>query len=198
MVRALLTALMLLGMAVAGCAPTPIGTPLPSPPTLTPIPPLPVPTATPLLTTSPAAAPAWQPASRGIPAQVGIVAVAIVPSDPRVVYLAVYAPGGLYRSANGGDSWEQANGGLEKLTPLALAVHPTNPDVAWVGTALGGYRTSDGGRTWHRIAGLPETYVYALAVTPDGRTLYAGGEASGVWRSDDGGGTWQISQSTRI
>jgi 7,8-dihydropterin-6-yl-methyl-4-(beta-D-ribofuranosyl)aminobenzene 5'-phosphate synthase len=138
----------------------------------------------------------WRPAGKGIPAQVGVAAVAVAPGDPTVIYLAAYEPGGLYRSGDGGGSWQAVSRGLEALAPLVIAVHPVNPDVAWVGTIVGGYRTSDGGLTWQQMADLPPVPLYALAVTPDGRTLYAGGEATGIWRSDDEGRTWGVSQRT--
>jgi 7,8-dihydropterin-6-yl-methyl-4-(beta-D-ribofuranosyl)aminobenzene 5'-phosphate synthase len=137
----------------------------------------------------------WRPAGRGIPGQIGVAAVAVVPGDPRVVYLAAYGTGGLYRSTDGGDSWQARGRGLEGLAPLAVAVHPRDPDLAWVGTVLGGYLTVDGGHSWLPMAGLPSAPIYSLAVAPDGRTLFAGGEATGVGRSDDGGRTWQLSPS---
>lgn len=136
-------------------------------------------------------APAWTWAAEGIPAQVGVAAVAVAPGDPRVVYLAAYEPGGIYRSTDGGDSWQVAGCGLESLSPLALAVHPHDRDMAWLGTAVGGYRTVDGGRSWQPMTGLPKEPIYALAVAPEGGTLYAGCESPGVWRSADGGRTWR-------
>ena len=139
--------------------------------------------------------PAWRSASQGIPAQIGVAAVAVAPGDPGVIYLTAYEPGGLYRSADGGDSWQAVNRGLEALVPLAIAAHPDNPDMAWVGTMVGGYRTTDGGRSWQPMAGLPAVPIYTLAVTSDGHSLYAGGETTAIWRSDDGGRTWGASQS---
>jgi 7,8-dihydropterin-6-yl-methyl-4-(beta-D-ribofuranosyl)aminobenzene 5'-phosphate synthase len=139
-------------------------------------------------------APAWIAAGQGIPAQIGVAAIAIAPGDPRVIYLLAYEPGGLYRSTAGGGSWQAVNRGLEALAPLAIAVHPDNPEVAWVGTMVGGYRTTDGGLNWQQMADLPQVPVYALAAAAGGRTLYAGGEGMGIWRSDDGGRTWGVSQ----
>ncbi len=140
--------------------------------------------------------PVWRPASHGIPAQIGVAAVAIAPSDPRTVYLAAYEPGGLYRSTDGGDSWQAANGGLETPAPLVIAVHPNNQDVGWAGTMVGGFRTDNGGHTWQPMDGLPPAPIYALASSSDGHILLAGGEEIGIWRSDDGGRTWGAVQST--
>jgi hypothetical protein len=63
--------------------------------------------------------------------------VAIAPGDPCVIYRVAYEPGGLYQSADGGDSRQAVSRGLEALTPLAIAVHPNNPDAAWGGTMVG-------------------------------------------------------------
>ena len=57
-----------------------------------------------------------------------------------------------------------AGRGLESLTPLALALHPRDAAIAWVGTAAGSYRTVDAGQSWQSMAELPREPVYALAV----------------------------------
>jgi len=134
--------------------------------------------------------PQWTPSSQGIPAQVGVAAVAVAPSDARMVYLAACEPGGLYHSTDGGGTWQAAGAGLEQLVPLSVVVHPADPNVAWAGTMAGGYRTSDGGQNWDPMLDLPQRPIYTLAVASDGHSLYAGGEASGIWRSNDDGHTW--------
>ena len=190
----LLVGLTLLALLAGGCdlqptepsfVPSPTVRPARTP-KLTPLPLL-AETATPDLSTDP---PQWRRASQGIPAQMGVAGVAIAPSDQMVIYLATYEPGGIYRSDDGGKTWRPASGGLETLAPIAFAVHPEHPGVAWVGTVTGAYRTSDGGQSWHLITGLPPVPIYALAASPDGAGLYAAGEAPGVWRSNDGGQTW--------
>jgi photosystem II stability/assembly factor-like uncharacterized protein len=86
----------------------------------------------------------------------------------------------------------------------ALAAHPTDPDVLYVGawlTTPGAaliYRSADGGATWQPSdAGLPadvdtNTGVVDLLLDPtDPDVLYAALHRRGVWRSDDAGATWQ-------
>jgi len=132
----------------------------------------------------------WQPTGLGIPSLLGIAAVATAPADPAVVYLAAYEPAGLYRSTDGGETWQAARGGLAAVAPLCLVVDPTNPMRAWVGTMAGGYRTTDGGEYWQTMVDLGLMPVYALVSDQAGAHLYAGGEEPGLWRSDDGGQTW--------
>ncbi|MEJ2737395.1 MAG: hypothetical protein P8189_28210, partial [Anaerolineae bacterium] len=155
--------------------------------------PLPLATVT-LAPSPPPGPPQWHPASQGIPGQIGVAAAAIAPSDPQVLYLAAYEPGGLYRSDDGGQTWQPAGTGLESLAPIVLTVHPAVPNLAWVGTVTGAYRTQDGGESWHPMADLSGMPVYALAASPDGDRLYAGGEAPSVWRSDDSGQSWSSSE----
>lgn len=75
------------------------------------------------------------------------------------------------------------NGQTEQLeTPVsgrttAIAVHPTNPDVAYVGTAQGGlYRTVDGGTTWRAIFDSAQSLaIGAVAIAPsDPSIVYVG------------------------
>ena len=59
----------------------------------------------------------------------------------------------------------------------AIAVHPTNPDIAYVGTAQGGlYRTLDGGATWTPLMDSALTLaIGAVAIAPsDPTTIFVG------------------------
>jgi photosystem II stability/assembly factor-like uncharacterized protein len=82
------------------------------------------------------------------------------PEDPDTLYLGA-DPGVLFRSDDGGDSWQPNRGILE---------HPTRD--RWVSGA--------GGLSLHSIQLDPR----------DRRRMYVGITAAGVFRSDDGGGTW--------
>ena len=65
----------------------------------------------------------------------------------------------------------------------AIAVHPTNPDIAYVGTAQGGlYRTLNGGLTWTPLLDNALTLaIGAVAIAPsDPTTVYVGTGESGL------------------
>lgn len=93
-----------------------------------------------------------------------------------------------------------------------IAVHPTNADRVWVGTADGGvWRSDDAGKSWTPLFDDQDSLsIGALAVAPsDGDRIYVGsGETnsnydelpgSGVYRSDDGGDTWtRIATATQL
>src|SRR5439155_16421006 len=51
---------------------------------------------------------------------------------------------GVFRRAAGEDRWERLTKGLPEATSVqAITVHPTNPDVVYLGTRAGAYRSLD-------------------------------------------------------
>jgi photosystem II stability/assembly factor-like uncharacterized protein len=103
------------------------------------------------------------------------------------------ATSGLFRRIGDG-GWERLTKGLPSpLKVQAITVHPSQPDIIYVGTHDGPYRTTDAGESWQRLA-LPERdlQVWSILVHPGNpRRLYAGTSPVGVFRSDDGGDTWR-------
>lgn len=103
------------------------------------------------------------------------------PSDPDVLYaptlrLDASDPGGVHVSRDGGRTWSHAGAGLDAT---CVAVHPGDPDRAWVATRWDGvWSTRDGGRTWSSSNGSGARSI----PTGDGRR--AGGEhdARTEWR----------------
>ncbi len=99
-------------------------------------------------------------------------ALAIDPADSSVLYAGTtdvlecaYYSAGLYKSADGGDSWAVSNTGLSSTSILALAIHPTTPSVLYAGIDSGGSaETTDGGATWSANGG--DSSVTALAIDP--------------------------------
>lgn len=110
---------------------------------------------------------------------------------------------GIFRSQDGGASWESSTFGLLDLEILCLACAPTfaESELLWAGSVLGGlYRSRNGARSWRDSGqGLPDMAVQCLAVSPNfaiDQTLYVGTESDGLYRSTDGGASWQAVTST--
>ena len=122
---------------------------------------------------------------------------------------------GIYRSKDGGKSWE--NMGLKQSEHISkIIVHPDNSNVVWVaaqgplwnkGGERGVYKTNNGGKTWKRVLGNSEwTGATDIMIDPlNPQILYAatwdrhrtvaalmgGGPGSGIHKSIDGGETWE-------
>ena len=95
---------------------------------------------------------------RGAP---GVWTFLFRPGDPQVMYLGT-APGEIYRSVNGGDSWQKLSASMgsnecQMAFPtrvIALAADPNFPDEMYAGLEVAGViRSSDGGDTWEEITG---------------------------------------------
>jgi photosystem II stability/assembly factor-like uncharacterized protein len=101
---------------------------------------------------------------------------------------------GLYRMAEGSGVWEVLSHGLPEAPAIrAIAVHPQQPAIVYVGTQEGPYRSTDHGAHWEKVQvpdhGLP---VWSLLFHPhDARIMYAGYENCEIYRSEDSGDTWQ-------
>jgi photosystem II stability/assembly factor-like uncharacterized protein len=133
----------------------------------------------------------WEPLFDDQPiASIGDIGLA--PSDPDVLYVGTGEPNnrnsspwgaGVFKSIDGGDTW--AFVGLKETRHISrVIVHPTNPDIVYVGAMghlwgtneeRGVFKTTDGGATWSKVLYLDEkTGVTDLTIDPvDPDILYA-------------------------
>ena len=138
-----------------------------------------------------------------------IAVIEAVDSNPDIVYVGA-ATGGVWKSTNGGVSFEPLFDDQPVHAIGSIAVYQKNPDIVWVGTGEGNLRNSasvgngiykslDGGRTWKHL-GLDQTeHLYRIRLDPtDPGVAYAcatgqeWGENSerGVFKTADGGQSW--------
>ncbi|MGH7466719.1 MAG: hypothetical protein ACRENP_01915 [Longimicrobiales bacterium] len=134
-----------------------------------------------------------------------------VPSQPRTFYMGV-ASGGLFRTTNGGESWEPLTDGKVPVGSMgAITVADSDPNIIYLGTGSDGvrsnvstgrgvYKTLDAGTTWH-FAGLYNAGqiggVRIHPTNPDIVWVAAYGDIfkpnaeRGIFKSTDGGKTWK-------
>jgi photosystem II stability/assembly factor-like uncharacterized protein len=154
-----------------------------------------------------------------------IARILIDPRNSDVVYVAsqgpLWAPGGdrgLYKTTDGGETWEQVLSISENTGVTDVHFDPRNPDVlyaasyqrrrhVWVllngGPESGIYKSTDAGATWRKInKGLPSGDRGRIGLTispinPDVvyAVVEATGDKGGFYRSQDGGENWSRQSS---
>lgn len=105
----------------------------------------------------------------------------------------------VWKSSDGGKTWEAKNAASAKMTAvdwdvLRLVVDPNNSQNIYVGLKTGGMmKSADGGETWDPTIFVSEK-VYGLELNPDGNTLYASAVYNNkgkIYKSTDRGENWK-------
>ncbi len=137
-------------------------------------------------------------------------AVTGVPGKPNLFYFGG-AGGGVWRTKDGGQTWENISDGFFGGSVGAVAVAESDPNVLYAGGGevtvrgnvsygYGMWRSTDAGKTW-TAAGLENSrHIPRVRIHPQNPDLvyaavlgdlYQSSEARGVYRSQDGGQTWE-------
>jgi len=135
---------------------------------------------------------------------------AVYEADPAIFYVAS-ASGGLLKTVNGGNTWENVFDSQATVSIGDIAINPTDPNVIWVGTGEannrqssswgdGIYKSVDGGKTWKNMGLRDSQHIGRIIVDPQdtdivyvaavGR-LWGANKERGVFKTADGGITWQ-------
>ncbi|MGB5160692.1 MAG: glycosyl hydrolase [Thermoanaerobaculia bacterium] len=166
----------------------------------------------------------WQHVGLGDTGQIGRIVVH--PQDPDLVYVAalghIFGPNeerGVFRSADGGQTWEKVLYVSDQAGAVDLTMNPDNPRHLFAAiwraerkpwTMIDGseesglYRTTDGGQSWDLLTeaaaenGLPSGVLgrIGVAISPARSErvwalVTAVGDSSGLYRSEDGGDSWR-------
>ncbi|MEO0211592.1 MAG: hypothetical protein ABIN66_07030 [candidate division WOR-3 bacterium] len=124
------------------------------------------------------------------------------PTDPNIAYIAA-AGGGVWKTTDGGETWEVLTDALPSLASGALAFEPGNTNVIYYGMGEmhfsgdskngdGLYRSEDGGLTWTKIASVADAgdYISRVLVNPVNTNIIMVARNGGIARSTDRGATW--------
>jgi len=155
--------------------------------------------------------------------------VVVHPSNPEIVFAAglghPYGANemrGVFRSTNGGKTWEKVLYINHNTGSIQVEFDPTNPEVLFAdmwehqdgpwengsfsGPNSGLYKSTDGGTTWRKLEkGLPTAQQglgrIGVGISPsNSKRMYAtvdAREKGGIYRSDDGGESWNLIHSDR-
>jgi photosystem II stability/assembly factor-like uncharacterized protein len=157
----------------------------------------------------------------GLAATQNIGCIVIHPRNPDHLYVAafghVWGPNeerGIYRSQDGGQTWQQVLHVSDRAGALDISMDPTNPRILFASTweayrtpyslnsggpGSGLYRSTDAGDSWERLngkPGMPEGILgkIGVGVAAGGGRVYGiiEAEKGGLYRSEDNGETWAL------
>jgi photosystem II stability/assembly factor-like uncharacterized protein len=160
--------------------------------------------------------------------QQAVARVRIDPNDCNLVYAAVlgdpWGPNeerGIFRSSDGGRTWEKVLYRDEQTGAAELALDPSNSRTMYAtlwqvrrrpweansgGPGSGLFKSTDGGDTWDELTsnpGIPTGRIGKMGVAVSGADpsrvyLLIEHDHGGVFSSDDGGATWELASSNRV
>ncbi len=128
-----------------------------------------------------------------------VVSIAPHPTDPNTCY-AGSASGGLWKTTDGGASWNPLTDQLSILNSGYVVVDPSNHNIVYYGTGEywtgssgdGLFRSLDAGTTWTRIATTAQvgSQITGIAVSPLNTAIIHLTSNTGTYVSFDAGATW--------
>ena len=134
---------------------------------------------------------------------------AVVENNPDIIYVGT-ASGGVFKTRNGGMTWEPLFDDQPTSSIGAITVAPSDPSIVWVGTGEnnnrqssswgnGVYKSTDAGKTWQHL-GLDGTrHIGRIAISPqDPNVVYVAAAGNlwgpskdrGLYKTTDGGKSW--------
>ena len=171
----------------------------------------------------------WE--SKGLPNIGSVGKILIDPNDDNTVFVAamgaLFSNGsnrGVYRTTDGGSTWEQKLFVSDSTGVIDMAIHPSNGNIVYAATwerirrpsyrqyggeTSGLYRSTDGGENWQELTnGLPSApsqkgRISINIARSNPNVLYArycdaNGNIQGVYRTSDGGDNWTQVNSSQL
>lgn len=137
-------------------------------------------------------------------------AVTGVPGEPNLFYFGATG-GGVWKTVNGGRSWENISDGFFGGSIGAVQVAKSDPNVIYVGggektirgnvsSGYGIWKTEDAGKTWKSLGLKKSRHVPRIRIHPTNSNIvyaavlgniYKPSEERGVYKSVDGGASWK-------
>ena len=120
-----------------------------------------------------------------------IKTIAIHPIDLQTLLIGTVTSG-IYKSVDGGLSWDHIDSDILPQTMREIAFHPFGPDTIFVASANGLFKSNDSGASWSLLRppiNVDGIYEAILVHPVNPNLIFAGGFIT-VWMSQDGGRSW--------
>jgi photosystem II stability/assembly factor-like uncharacterized protein len=123
-----------------------------------------------------------------------IQTVAVNPHNGKIIF--VGTGNGLFRSQDGGETWQPLHDGLRDENIRALALSPSTPTMIYAGTSKGIFLSEDGGDHWtdwfEESSGLSNMDIQDLVIHPEKPELLFAATSGGLFVSLDEGDIWEL------
>ena len=139
-----------------------------------------------------------------------IADLAVYEANTSIFYVAA-AHGGVWKTTNGGTSFEPQFQDVGLMSIGDVTVSPSNPDLVWVGSGEsnnrqstgwgdGVYKSTDGGKTYVNVGLKSSRYINRIVIDPRNNdivfvaatgSLWGPGGERGVYKTVDGGKNWK-------
>ncbi len=139
-----------------------------------------------------------------------IADIAVNPDKPYEYYLAI-ASGGVWKTTNGGTTFEPIFDSQGSYSIGCVTMAPSNPHTVWVGTGEnnnqrsvaygdGVYKSTDGGKSWKNMGLENSEHIGMITIHPDNEDvvyvaaygpLWKEGGDRGIYKTTDGGENWE-------
>jgi photosystem II stability/assembly factor-like uncharacterized protein len=115
-------------------------------------------------------------------------AVEIDPGTPTTLYVSgenIDSPGGVYKSTDGGESWNLASSGIATPSVFDLAINPVQSSIIYATAENSVYKSVNGGVDWYDIGrGMSDFIALDLLIDPiDPNVVYAATSGAGILKS---------------
>ncbi|MCG8305887.1 MAG: PKD domain-containing protein [Cytophagales bacterium] len=133
----------------------------------------------------------WSPVSHDFPINGGLEGISIHPANPDIVYV-IDNPVGVFKTSDGGNTWLQILA-VQNIGGTDILIHGSDPDVVFVASAKGLYKSIDGGSNWNHVF---TDRCWDLESKPnDPNTIYLAKtnpaqKKCELFKSTDGGNSW--------
>ncbi len=124
-----------------------------------------------------------------------IVVIALHPANPNILYIATNDY--IYKTRNGGETWENLSRGMTHSRVISMAVDPTYPATVYAGTKGDAvFKSYDGGQRWVSLrAGLEDVTITSVVnqfvFDPAESSHLFAATTMGIFETQNGGDQWQ-------